>query len=79
MARCAILAITTEGWTGAEAFWTIAPRNRTADEGVKFSSLDLINKYHPNASVRKGWFDEDPGRAFFDCGKAEKMLGWRHG
>lgn len=43
------------------------------------SSDQLRAKYWPDVPVTvKGWFEVDPYRGFYDCSKAERLLGWRH-
>ncbi|KAM0786986.1 hypothetical protein ACM66B_002404 [Microbotryomycetes sp. NB124-2] len=78
LADASLKALTTDGWQGAQVFWIIAPRTQPADKGAKLTSQDLASRYFPNTPVREGWFDEDSGRGFFDCSKAEKLLGWKH-
>ncbi|RYE86482.1 MAG: NAD(P)-dependent oxidoreductase [Hyphomicrobiales bacterium] len=68
-ARACLLGI--EGkFKGHEVFYIVAP-----DSTNPTPSRDLAAKYFPNTRI-KGDF---PGNAsFFNCAKAERLLGWRH-
>ena len=82
--RACLLGLTSEGWSGSEAFYKVAPGTlidaMQVDIGEGMSSLKLARKYHPKAALREGYFDGDgaKGRGFFDTGKAERLLGWKH-
>lgn len=67
-------AVTVEmdRWTGHETFFIAAPQ-LAADE----NRLELKEKYFPDVPVKPGWFESDT-RGFFDCSKAERLLGWVH-
>lgn len=42
-------------------------------------SQELASRYWPKTSVRPSWWDaEHPHRGFYDCSKAEKLLGFKH-
>ena len=64
-----------EKWRGHEAFFIVAPR--VADERM---SKELKAQFFPDVP----WKDEEGRcvlegqRSFFDCSKAERMLGWVH-
>ncbi|KAG1872142.1 NAD(P)-binding protein [Suillus tomentosus] len=67
-------AVTVEmdHWTGHETFFITAPQ-LAADEDW----LELKEKYFPNVPVKPGWV-ESGTKGFFDCSKAERLLGWVH-
>ncbi|RDB26022.1 hypothetical protein Hypma_006917 [Hypsizygus marmoreus] len=57
-------------WSGHEAFFITAP-DILFDEDTN----DLKQQYWPNVPIRDG--KDVRGRAgLFDCGKAERLLGW---
>jgi UDP-glucose 4-epimerase len=66
----ACLMSLTGGFNGAEAFYIIAP-----DTAMDAPSLDLAREYYPDVPVRG---DLTGRRGFFDCSKAERLLGWTH-
>jgi UDP-glucose 4-epimerase len=68
--RACLLAITTANFTGHEVFYVAAP-NTVAPE----PSLELARQYYPNTPIRGDLSDH---RSFFNCAKAERLLGWRH-
>ncbi|OAX37620.1 NAD(P)-binding protein [Rhizopogon vinicolor AM-OR11-026] len=67
-------AVTVEKdrWTGHEAFFIVAPQLAVDDDW-----LELKAKYFPDTPVKPDWV-ESGGRGFFDCSKAERLLGWVH-
>jgi hypothetical protein len=70
-----LLAITcdTTSWPSKhEAFLVVAPSS-AADK----DSAELKREYYPDIPVRDG-FEITGRRSFFDCRKAEKLLGWVH-
>jgi UDP-glucose 4-epimerase len=68
-ARACLLALTAE-FTGHEVFYIVAPKTR-----VSQPSSQLAEQYYPNTPIRR----ELAGHAgFFDCRKAERILGWVH-
>lgn len=73
-AEAFILAVTgkagVEEWAGHEAFFIVAP-SPTYDEKIE----DLYEKYWGDVPLKSGKTLE---RGFFDCSKAERMLGWVH-
>lgn len=81
--RGCILALTSDGWSGAEAFHIAAEEVFYPAElsgGVEMSALDLLEK-HWSGKVRnvdRSWWEGNPRRSFFDTSKAQRMLGWRH-
>ncbi|KAG1743014.1 NAD(P)-binding protein [Suillus lakei] len=69
-----LLAVTVEmdQWTGHETFFIAAPQ-LAADEDW----LELKEKYFPDVPVKSDWV-ESGTKGFFDCRKAERLLGWVH-
>ena len=65
-------AVTVDRWTGHESFFIVAPQ-LDADEDF----LKLKEKYFPDVPIKPGWV-ESGGKGFFDCSKAERLLGWVH-
>ncbi|OJA11123.1 hypothetical protein AZE42_02377 [Rhizopogon vesiculosus] len=67
-------AVTVEKnrWTGHEAFFIVAPQLAVDDDW-----LELKGKYFPDTPIKPDWV-ESGGRGFFDCSKAERLLGWVH-
>lgn len=68
-ARACLAAITAD-FRGHEAFYIVAP-----DTTNDIPSLDLAAHWHPDVPIRG---DLSGNRSFFDCSKAERLLGWRH-
>jgi UDP-glucose 4-epimerase len=68
-ARACLLAV-DERFRGHEVFYIVAP-----DSTNSIPSLELAARYHPAVPVRG---DLSGTRSFFNCAKAERMLGWRH-
>lgn len=67
--RACLLALTAT-FTGHERFFVVAP-----DTTAEVSSGELRRRCYPGVPLRRAL----EGRAsFFDCGKAERLLGWRH-
>ncbi|KAH7928259.1 NAD(P)-binding protein [Leucogyrophana mollusca] len=69
-----VRAVTTdmETWSGHEPFFIVAPQI-AADQDW----LELKEKYFQDVPVRPGW-KEGGAKGFFDCTKAERLLGWVH-
>jgi UDP-glucose 4-epimerase len=68
-ARACLLAVQA-GFKGHEVFYIVAPTT-VADR----PSMELKQQFFPDVPLRS----ELPGnRAFIDCGKAERLLGWKH-
>jgi len=68
-ARACLLALTAD-FRGHEVFYIVAPQTR-----VTQPSRQLAQQYYPNTPIRS----ELTGNAgFFDCRKAERILGWVH-
>ena len=68
-ARACLLSLTAE-FKGAEAFFIIAP-----DSTSDVPSLELAQRFYPNVPITG---DLSGHRGFFDCSKAERLLGWKH-
>jgi UDP-glucose 4-epimerase len=67
--RACLLAVTAD-FTGHEVFYIAAPRTAAAQP-----SRELAAAHYPTTAIR----GDLAGQAgFFDCGKAERLLGWRH-
>lgn len=69
-ADACILSVEAD-FKGHEAFYVVAP-----DTTSEIPSRDLAAQHFPQIPLKDGW-----GRhqSFFNSGKAERMLGWRHG
>lgn len=65
----ACLAILDADYRGHEAFFIVAPTNVLGEE-----SRALKQRHYPQAEDR----GLDGARGFFDCAKAERLLGWTH-
>lgn len=68
-ARACLLSLTAD-FKGHEVFYIVAP-----DTITELPSLELKQKFFPDVPVRG---DLDGHKSFFDCSKAERMLGWKH-
>jgi nucleoside-diphosphate-sugar epimerase len=71
-ARAFLLAVTSnkEEFKGHERFFVVAPETATQE-----TSVELARKVWPQVEMRR----ELKGReGFFDCSKAERLLGWTH-
>jgi nucleoside-diphosphate-sugar epimerase len=66
----ACLAALTADFKGHEVFYIAAPRTAAPE-----SSLDLARRHYPGTPVRGDLSDHN---SFFNCAKAERLLGWRH-
>jgi nucleoside-diphosphate-sugar epimerase len=58
-------------FVGHEAFYIVAPETIS-----DIPSLDLAKRHFPDVPITA---DLSGHRSFFNSGKAERMLGWRHG
>ncbi|WWC60917.1 uncharacterized protein I303_103493 [Kwoniella dejecticola CBS 10117] len=89
--QACLLGLTSTGWTGHEAFNIVAPDIATPktmlqngqDEDI--GSLELFAKSWDGKigtvrEIHRDWWDGEGNskRGFWDCSKAEKMLGWKH-
>lgn len=68
-ARACLLAVTAD-FTGHEAFYIVAPQTVMNEP-----SLELAQQNYPNTPIRGDLSDHN---GFFDCAKAERLLGWKH-
>lgn len=68
-ARACLRALTA-GFRGHEVFYIVAPRTI-----VDVPTAELCRKYYPDVPLR---CELPANAALFDCGKAERVLGWRH-
>jgi nucleoside-diphosphate-sugar epimerase len=81
--RACILGLTSEGWSGSEAFHIASEEiffPPELSDGVKVPALDLVERYWPGriTQIDRVWWEGRPRRSFFDTSKAQRMLGWRH-
>jgi nucleoside-diphosphate-sugar epimerase len=67
--RACLLSLTAE-YTGHEVFYIAAP-----DTIADTPSLELKQKFFPDVPLHS---DLSGHRGFFDCSKAERLLGWKH-
>jgi nucleoside-diphosphate-sugar epimerase len=68
-ARACLLSLTAD-CNGHEAFFIVAPRS-----ALEKPSLEAAREHYPATPIR-GDLSGDAG--FFDCSKAERLLGWKH-
>lgn len=74
-AEAFLLALTcdTSDWPSkAEAFYVASPTI-----GPNKDSRKLKEEFWPNVPIKEG-FEISGKKGFFDCSKAEKLLGWVH-
>lgn len=69
-ANRACLRSVTADFKGHEVFYIVGPRTCMVEP-----SLELAQQYYPNTPIRG---DLSGNTGFFDCSKAERILGWRH-
>jgi nucleoside-diphosphate-sugar epimerase len=69
-ASLACLLALTADFSGHQVFYIVAGRTVASE-----SSLDLAHQYYPETEIRG---DLSGHAAFFDSGKAERVLGWQH-
>jgi nucleoside-diphosphate-sugar epimerase len=67
--RACLLALTAD-FSGHEALYIVAPRTIAPEP-----SLELARQYYPSTAIRGDLSDHT---GFFNCAKAERVLGWRH-
>ena len=83
-ASAALLALTSDGWSGHEAFNITAPeicyQGEAGDKKQGPSTVAVLEKHWGGryGKIREGWFEEYPRRSTWDCSKAEEILGWNH-
>jgi UDP-glucose 4-epimerase len=68
-ARACLLGVTAD-FQGHEAIYIVAP-----DTTMDVTSLELAREFFPDVPIRG---DLSGNRRFFDCTKAERLLGWNH-
>jgi UDP-glucose 4-epimerase len=68
-AQACLLSLVAE-YTGHEVFFIVAP-----DTMMEIPSLELKQKFFPDVPIRG---DLSGHKSFFDCSKAERLLGWKH-
>lgn len=69
-ARACLQALTAD-FKGHEAFYIVAPTTM-----MPIPSMELKERFFPDVPLRRELVGDE---GFFDCRKAEQMLGWRHG
>lgn len=69
-ANRACLASLTADFTGHEAFYITAPNTMRPEP-----SLELARAHYPHVPIRG---DLSGHTSFFNCAKAERLLGWKH-
>jgi len=67
--RACLLSLTAD-FTGHEVFYIVAPHTVTSEP-----SIELARQHYPHTEIR-GDFSDNTG--FFNCAKAEQLLGWKH-
>jgi nucleoside-diphosphate-sugar epimerase len=68
-ARASLLSVTAD-FHGAEAFYIVGP-----DSTSEVPSLELAQRFFPNVPITG---DLSGHKGFFNCSKAERLLGWKH-
>lgn len=68
-ARACLLSLEAD-FKGHEVFYIVGP-----ETVLDIPSLELKEKYFPNVEVRG---DLSGNKSFFNCSKAERLLGWKH-
>jgi|SRR5579859_3474277 len=68
-ARACLLSLTAD-FTGAQAFFIVGP-----DTTSEVPSLELAQRFYPTVPITG---DLSGHRGFFNCSKAERLLGWTH-
>lgn len=81
--RACTLAMTSEGWHGAEAFHIASSEifyPAGLSDGISLPALELLERHWSGRVKRidRDWWKDNPRRSFFDTSKAERMLGWKH-
>jgi nucleoside-diphosphate-sugar epimerase len=76
--RACVLAMTSEGWSGAEAFHIAA--EEIWYPASQDTALEILAKHWPGRVKRidQEWWNGNARRSFFDTSKAQRMLGWKH-
>lgn len=68
-AQACLLSLTAD-FKGHEAFFIVAP-----DTMMDLPSTELAERFFPDVPIRG---DLSGTKGFFDCSKAERLLGWKH-
>ncbi|KAF8609695.1 NAD(P)-binding protein [Ceratobasidium sp. AG-I] len=68
--RACMLGLEVE-WTGAEVFYIVAPKHCAG----KYDALELAAQFYPETKVASTMRSD---RGFYDCSKAQRLLGWEH-
>lgn len=73
-ANAFLLAIAKDNnkWSGHEAFFIVAPATSFDEDTIKLKEV-----YWPDVPVKEGK-DLAGRKGFFNCEKAERLLGWVH-
>ncbi|KAF5392160.1 hypothetical protein D9757_001395 [Collybiopsis confluens] len=69
-----------EKWSGHEAFFIVSPQHAYWEGKSPYGSVDskvLREQHWPDVPIKEG-FDVSGSQGFFDCKKAERLLGWIH-
>ncbi|KAH7912041.1 hypothetical protein BJ138DRAFT_1005293 [Hygrophoropsis aurantiaca] len=66
------VSVDTDKWLAHERFFIVAPQIAAREDW-----LELKQRYFPDVTIRSGW-KENGAKGFFDCSKAEQLLGWVH-
>ncbi|KAG8924815.1 UDP-glucose 4-epimerase 5 [Tulasnella sp. 419] len=69
-ARASLLALEVD-WKGHEVMYIVSELH----DAEGYHALDLAKTYYPKAKIRCS-LSKDQG--FYDCSKAERLLGWKH-
>ena len=67
--RACLLALSAD-FSGHEVFYIVAPKTATSKP-----SLELAHQYYPDTEIRA---DLSGQTGFFNCAKANQLLGWQH-
>lgn len=67
--RACLLGVTAD-FRGHEVFFIIAP-----ETVAPIPSIELAQRFYPHVPLRAEFSGQ---RGFFDCSKAERILGWKH-
>jgi nucleoside-diphosphate-sugar epimerase len=67
--RACLLSLTAD-FIGHEVFYIAAPKTVTLE-----SSRELARQHYPNTEIRG---DFSNNTSFYNCAKAERLLGWKH-
>ena len=76
VASALLLGLTSEGWSGHEVFYCVAPTIAWPEDQA--DSRSMARKAWPDVPLREEWFAGRKDQGFYDCSKAERMLGWKH-